>query len=212
MPSAPLQEWLRSPGAATCQLAADPRSIAVARSVVRSHLCDWGLDKLSDDVCAAVSELVTNALRHGTPPQEPRARRAAQGAQGVNPLTLGLMRRGSAVVCAVFDPGLGVPRLSAPDPLAESGRGLHIVASLSDLWGWSRPTPAGKAVWAVFSASGGADALDETLAPDVPDPLRAHHPAGRPARGRARERSLHRALNRTLGLTGALLPPFTRSA
>ncbi|MQY10280.1 hypothetical protein SRB5_03870 [Streptomyces sp. RB5] len=148
MLSAPLQEWLRAPGSATCELSADPRSIAVARSVVRSVLGEWGRGDLVDNVVSATSELVTNALRHGV--------REAVAADA-KPLMLGLMRRGSAVVCAVFDPGTGVPRLSEPDPLAESGRGLHIIASVSDVWGWSKPGPSGKAVWAIFSAAADAD-------------------------------------------------------
>ncbi|MEV6106143.1 ATP-binding protein [Streptomyces sp. NPDC051940] len=157
--TAPLQEWLRAPGSATCELPADPRSIAVARSVVRSVLCEWDLEPLADNVVTATSELVTNALRHGMP---------IGPGPDAHPLTLGLMRRGSSVVCAVFDRGTEIPQLSEPDPLAESGRGLHIVASVSDVWGWSRPTPSGKAVWAIFSAA--ADAAPAAAVASRPGP------------------------------------------
>jgi hypothetical protein len=35
-------------------------------------------------------------------------------------------------------------------PLAESGRGLHLVCALSDQWGCTTPSNAGKVVWATF--------------------------------------------------------------
>jgi hypothetical protein len=40
-----------------------------------------------------------------------------------------------------------------PGRLAETGRGLHVVSSLSDKWGYTTyttPSDAGKVVWAVF--------------------------------------------------------------
>jgi len=51
----------------------------------------------------------------------------------------------------VADPGRQVPVLRDPDYLAESGRGLHVINALSDTWGCTTPTDAGKAVWALFS-------------------------------------------------------------
>jgi len=38
------------------------------------------------------------------------------------------------------------------DVLAETGRGLHVVGALADLWGYTTPSDRGKAVWAMFSA------------------------------------------------------------
>jgi hypothetical protein len=50
--------------------------------------------------------------------------------------------------------------LREPDFLAESGRGLLVVASLSDQWGYcpapegqDRSAEQGKVVWAAFSAA-----------------------------------------------------------
>ena len=42
-----------------------------------------------------------------------------------------------------------VPR--QPTHFAETGRGLHIVAALSDQWGYTTPTDMGKVLWALFS-------------------------------------------------------------
>jgi hypothetical protein len=43
----------------------------------------------------------------------------------------------------------------AKDPgcFGESGRGLHVVASLCDEWGCTEPGPMGKVVWAMFATS-----------------------------------------------------------
>jgi hypothetical protein len=38
-----------------------------------------------------------------------------------------------------------------PDYFAETGRGLHIIDSLSESWGWTPPDRAGKSVWAMVS-------------------------------------------------------------
>ncbi|MFW6720524.1 ATP-binding protein [Streptomyces sp. MAR4 CNY-716] len=138
---------------AACTLEDDPRSIAIARNVARATLRGWLLDDLVDDVAAVASELVANALRHGL--CEP------SWSQAPHPVVLSLLRRGPEVVCAVFDPGTGVPRVCVADPFAESGRGMRIVECLSDSWGWSEPGPYGKAVWARFSEGGRAAAPAE---------------------------------------------------
>ncbi|MHA4814413.1 ATP-binding protein [Streptomyces aculeolatus] len=138
---------------AACTLEDDPRSIAIARNVARATLRGWLLDDLVDDVAAVASELVANALRHGV--CEP------SWSQAPHPVVLSLLRRGPEVVCAVFDPGTGVPRVCVADPFAESGRGMRIVECLSDSWGWSEPGPYGKAVWARFSEGGRAAAPAE---------------------------------------------------
>jgi hypothetical protein len=36
------------------------------------------------------------------------------------------------------------------DYVAESGRGLHLVESFSETWGWHPIGSAGKVVWALF--------------------------------------------------------------
>jgi hypothetical protein len=55
------------------------------------------------------------------------------------------------VLCAVADPSQRMPVPKEPDYLAESGRGLHVISALSELWGCTTPTEHGKVVWAVFS-------------------------------------------------------------
>ena len=53
-----------SPQRARRSFEADPASVALARSFVRSQLEEWGAPELQDRAALAVSELVTNALVH----------------------------------------------------------------------------------------------------------------------------------------------------
>jgi hypothetical protein len=98
-----------------------------------------------DDVAVVVSELLTNALRHGLPQAGNPAGRSHR------PVRLGLVQPGQFVLCAVADPSPRLPEPKDPDYLAESGRGLHVIGGLSDRWGSTVPTEAGKVVWALFS-------------------------------------------------------------
>jgi anti-sigma regulatory factor (Ser/Thr protein kinase) len=141
----PAQDSGGATGFAARTLDHDPQSPGTARHFTRSALRDWGMDELVDDIAVSVSEMVTNALRHGASPWNPVP---------AQPVLLSLLRRGITVLCAVIDPGTTVPEVRGQDDLAETGRGLHIVECLSDAWGWTTPGPSGKAVWARFSARG----------------------------------------------------------
>ncbi|WP_202487537.1 MULTISPECIES: SpoIIE family protein phosphatase [unclassified Streptomyces] len=109
-------------------LAPEPRSVSRARELARDQLTDWGLQALVDTTELLVSELVTNALRHG---------------QGEIRLRLLLDR---TLVCEVWDADLAQPRRRRARDTDEGGRGLQLVGLLSERWG-SRRTPRGKTVW-----------------------------------------------------------------
>lgn len=136
-------------GVAVCALPAGSESARQARDFARATLLGWAADEASeafeqlcDDVGLAVSELVGNAVRHGMRDCSiPAAERT---------IRLGLVSRGSSVLCAVNDPSDGVPVLREPDFLAETGRGLHVIAAVSGAWGWTPPDGSGKVVWATF--------------------------------------------------------------
>ncbi|HZG03417.1 MAG TPA: SpoIIE family protein phosphatase [Streptomyces sp.] len=110
------------------QLPAEPRSVARARDLACRQLAAWELDDLSDTAELLVSELVTNALRHG---------------EGDIRLRLLLDR---TLVCEVWDTNLVQPRRRRARDTDEGGRGLQLVDLLSAGWG-SRRTPRGKIVW-----------------------------------------------------------------
>jgi anti-sigma regulatory factor (Ser/Thr protein kinase) len=140
--------WAAAHGASPPRVATrtpglDARSVGAAREFSVATMRRWGVANRVDDIGIVVSELLTNALRHGVPDTAPPRRRW--------PLRLGLVQPGRYVLCAVADPGRRLPEPKAPDYLAESGRGLHVISALSDAWGCTTPTEAGKVVWAVFS-------------------------------------------------------------
>ncbi|MEV6020883.1 MULTISPECIES: ATP-binding protein [unclassified Streptomyces] len=133
--------------AASCALPARYEAVREARQFTRGTLDQWEIGDRFDDVCLVVSELVTNALRHALPSDTPR-----KDDQGP-PVRLHLMRWTSRLVCAVRDPSHESPVAGDSDDFAaESGRGLFLVDSFSDSWGWHplAGTLSGKVVWALF--------------------------------------------------------------
>ncbi|MBO3749384.1 ATP-binding protein [Streptosporangiaceae bacterium NEAU-GS5] len=110
-------------------------SVAAARELVRRELPAWGRSDLVDDCLLIVSELVTNAVRHGG-----------------SAIALRLFADGDAVRGEVYDPGDGVPRPRDPDHDSTDGRGLHIVDALTDAWGVIHSPRGGKSVWFVAGA------------------------------------------------------------
>ncbi|MGW7412577.1 ATP-binding protein [Streptomyces sp. NPDC054863] len=134
---------------ASCALPARYEAVGGARKFTRSTLCQWDLESRFDDVALVVSELVTNALRHALPADTPR--------ENDPPVRLHLMRWSSRLVCAVRDPSHDGPSARESDDFsAESGRGLFLVDSFSDSWGWHplAGTLDGKVVWALFRLQG----------------------------------------------------------
>ncbi|MFG2961467.1 ATP-binding protein [Streptomyces sp. NPDC048291] len=76
-----------------------------------------------------VSELITNAIRYGKPPIQLR------------------LIRGTTLICEVSDGSGTAPHLRRARVFDEGGRGLLLVARLTQRWG-SRHTPTGKIIWA----------------------------------------------------------------
>ncbi|MGW7006578.1 ATP-binding protein [Streptomyces sp. NPDC054933] len=132
-------------GFAACALSVDVQAIREARQFIRVALGGWGMAPLIDNVSVVASELLSNAFRYGLP--SPRDCTDLPPA-----IWLSLLCRGETVMCAVADASTEIPVLRTPDYLAESGRGLRVIDSLSESWGWTPPGPSGKAVWAAVSA------------------------------------------------------------
>ncbi|GGY95136.1 ATP-binding protein [Streptomyces olivaceoviridis] len=132
--------------AACCALPARFEAVREARRFTRRTLEQWDVGDRFDDICLVVSELVTNALRHAVPA-------APRGGEEHPSVRLHLMRWTERLVCAVRDPSheSPVPR-DSDDFSAESGRGLFLVDSFADSWGWHPLVGAldGKVVWALF--------------------------------------------------------------
>ncbi|MFD6986598.1 SpoIIE family protein phosphatase, partial [Streptomyces sp. NPDC059956] len=110
------------------ELDPDLSLVAHARELVTGRLSDWDLDELGFVTELVVSELVTNAIRY------------AGGPVGLR------LIRDRVLVCEVSDPSSTQPRLRRARETDEGGRGLFLVAQLSDRWG-CRFTSTGKTIW-----------------------------------------------------------------
>ncbi len=86
---------------------------------------------MADDAALVLSELATNALRHGLGEVVVRASLSTDG----------------AVHLAVTDSSTELPVLQALDPARVGGVGLRVVDELTAAWGVA-PFPGGKTVWA----------------------------------------------------------------
>jgi len=126
LPGAPEQ----AAGAAEhLHLAGHLSELARARRLTVAWAARTGCD--TDDAALLVTEVATNALRHGGP--------------GVD-LWVRLGERGGLRVEIVDGRADAQPQVRAPDADAESGRGLLIVNALARAWGTDRLS-AGKRVW-----------------------------------------------------------------
>jgi len=111
-------------------LTAAPDTAAEARKQIRAAIWAWGVPVDMDVAVLLTSELVTNAITH-------------TASQTVS-LAIVAAERGLRV--DVHDASSCLPVMLDAAADAETGRGLKLVASLSDEWGYYR-TPAGKGVY-----------------------------------------------------------------
>ncbi|MGW0828208.1 SpoIIE family protein phosphatase [Streptomyces sp. NPDC002845] len=114
---------------AVWDLPADPAVVATARQHATEQLERWGLDEAAFVTELVVSELVTNAIRYGG-----------------SPIQLRLIRDRS-LICEVSDASSTSPHLRRARTYDEGGRGLLLVAQLTERWG-TRPSGTGKTIWA----------------------------------------------------------------
>jgi anti-sigma regulatory factor (Ser/Thr protein kinase) len=141
--------WATMPRVATRTPTPATRSIATTRAFTLRTMEKWGVAR-GQDAAAVVTELMTNALRHALPHLPDDADDGARPSAW--PIRLGLADPGPYVICAVADPSTDAPALRHASWHDEAGRGLLVVASLSDQWGYcTAPAEQGKVVWAAFA-------------------------------------------------------------
>ncbi|CAM5654101.1 hypothetical protein GCM10010261_63920 [Streptomyces pilosus] len=115
-------------------LAANDRAPGRARSFTREALTAWGVENLLDQAVLVVSELTTNAERHGRTPNADLVLLPRTDAKPVDEITLTLALQAGVVGIEVEDnsPEPPVPQISSL--YATSGRGLHLVSATADAW------------------------------------------------------------------------------
>ncbi|WP_435281677.1 SpoIIE family protein phosphatase [Streptomyces koelreuteriae] len=114
---------------ATWELPADPALVGEVRADAMRRLTEWGLEETAFAAELILSELITNAIRHGAGPIRVR------------------LLYGHALICEVSDASNTAPHLRRAASTDEGGRGLFLVAQLSQSWG-TRYLPEGKVIWA----------------------------------------------------------------
>jgi anti-sigma regulatory factor (Ser/Thr protein kinase) len=132
----PWEYWLHIPN--------DPRAVTISRRTLRLILTMHGLSTLLETAELLATELISNAVRHTKGPAALRVTWAG-----------GVLRVGAWDA----DPEPPEP----PSPLGrladldlEGGRGLALVRSCADLWGWqplARHGSRGKYVWCDLAAA-----------------------------------------------------------
>ena len=115
-----------------------PESVRTARLHVQAALGFHGLADYAEDAEIVTSELVTNAVRHASPP-----------------IIVEVMCETShSLQVRVSDATPQPPRRGRPDAHDEGGRGLAITEILSDEWGVDPSAGDGKTVWFRINNSG----------------------------------------------------------
>ena len=112
------------------RLTAGPAAAGEARRQVRAAIWAWDIPVDPDVAVLLASELVTNAITH----------------EAGTTITLAITCSRDRLRVDVHDTSRSMPVLVEASAEAETGRGLMLVATLSDEWG-CYSTPAGKAVY-----------------------------------------------------------------
>jgi len=115
----------------------DPAVVPSVRAECKEKLREWGLEEVGFTSELILSELVTNAIRYGSPPVNVR------------------LMYGRCLICEVSDGSSTSPRLQRAATMDEGGRGLFLVAQFAQRWG-TRYTSRGKVIWAEQTLHDGA--------------------------------------------------------
>ncbi|MDX3224552.1 ATP-binding protein [Streptomyces sp. ME19-01-6] len=107
--------------------------VGVLRRIGAAKLNYWGLPDLVENGRLLISELVTNALRHG------------KGPEVVFRFIIGV----DLIVLEVDDGSPGWPEVRVAEPAEENGRGMLLVACLANSWGVSED---GTRTWCTLTA------------------------------------------------------------
>ncbi|MHA5054523.1 ATP-binding protein [Streptomyces sp. SD15] len=147
----------------TVELQALPSRIGQVRRIVSAQLRYWHLDPLIDRAALGVTELLTNVHQHAQPDKL---------------CTVEIELLLDRLTVSVHDHDPRLPEVQDADPTATCGRGLAMVAAVSESWGVRPDGESGKTVWFTLPAS----------SPAVAAPVR-------PPYGTARETTLRHSVD-----------------
>ncbi|MGI5164291.1 ATP-binding protein [Spirillospora sp. CA-253888] len=123
-------------GVSTLVIESKPESIKKARDFVGWWIEKQGYGSSAYIAKTAVTELVTNAHRHGTEPGEE--------------ITVRVYLSDAGPVIEVLDPSTKLPTVHPLNLTSEDGRGLAMLSLLVEAWGFNAVASSGKVVWALL--------------------------------------------------------------
>ncbi|MFG3108037.1 ATP-binding protein [Streptomyces tendae] len=116
----------------TVELQALPSRIGQVRRIVSAQLRYWHMDLLIDRAVLGVTELLTNVHLHARPDKT---------------CTVEIELLLDRLTVSVRDHDPRLPVVDDAEPLATCGRGLAMVAAMSESWGARPDGASGKVVW-----------------------------------------------------------------
>ncbi|MEV6162738.1 ATP-binding protein [Streptomyces sp. NPDC052052] len=121
----------------TVELQALPSRIGQVRRIVSAQLRYWRLDPLIDHAALGVTELLTNVHRHAQPDKS---------------CTVEIELLLERLTVSVHDHDPRLPTVREAGASSTSGRGLALIAAVSESWGARPRGEAGKVVWFTLPA------------------------------------------------------------
>ncbi|CAL9370390.1 MULTISPECIES: ATP-binding protein [unclassified Streptomyces] len=138
----------------TVELQALPSRIGQVRRIVSAQLRYWHMELLIDRAVLGVTELLTNVHLHARPDKT---------------CTVELELLLDRLTVSVRDHDPRLPVVDDAEPLATCGRGLAMVAAMSESWGARPDGASGKVVWFTLPTA-------VTAAPVTAPPVAARPP------------------------------------
>ncbi len=148
------------------KLQAAPARIGQVRRIVSAQLRYWQLDPLIGPAALGVTELLTNVHQHAQPDKT---------------CTVEIELLFDRLTVSVHDHDPRPPTVCAAEPLDTGGRGLALIAAVSDDWGVRQEGEKGKTVWFALPTSAPPPAADT-----APEPATVVALTQRPERERSK--------------------------
>lgn len=126
------------------ELQALPSRIGQVRRIISAQLRYWHLDPLIDQAALGVTELLTNVHRHAQPDKS---------------CTVEIELLLDRLTVSVHDHDPRLPTVCDADSSSTSGRGLALIAAVSESWGVRPDDGSGKVVWFTLPAPSPAASL-----------------------------------------------------